>query len=404
MESLLRKIFNQVEQHGTGCFTWDTKTRKLILFDEVSSKNVNRTCDYLILGNVIILLQIFVGELSQTNGLSKGDSFNRLLTAYLIAALPILCVQIQVCRNKAREIVLYINGLLRLPIQNFWKDVCLIHRVNLAYAWVWYVTISITPTVMVIGLHWKNPCRSTLLGGWLLPECRTTQDDAITKGIFHMVWRFLSKTVVLVINHLLWSKSLSSGIVCMVVLQNLCMLLQLENLKRFSNTFSKSKVLKPGEILKFREIQMLALLNNVIIQNALLMFTFCMIILISLAITVFVKLEWNTENIMAFTLFSCSGSNATQFFLMCMGGGMIGIYSTSKELFAMIKRKQKYTTGKTFLTVRQHFGHKRLTRFCRSCTPIRIKLGESNFVEELTPLKCISAAVELTVNVLLLCA
>ncbi|CAL8121578.1 unnamed protein product [Orchesella dallaii] len=400
MESLLRGIYYHVEKHGIVCFKRDTITGKLILLEEITtSKKVSQSCGMLVLSNTIIQFQILYGELSTSKGWNGGELFNRVLAAYYFFILPVVSMYIRICYGKSKEIVLYINGLLQLSNKVFWKDRTLVEHLNFAFAWVLYPSIVLAPTFLVILMHWNNPCRSTLLGSWLLSECRSVsvelENENTTLRFINRAWAMLSKIFVLMVNHVILSKGCSATLFCMVVLNILCMLKLHDHLKS-ENPDNWST----WQATKFREIQVFALLNNEINQNALLVFTFSLILVISLEITAFVRMEWNAENFVALGFFSYSCFNSCFFLIIIMGGGMIAVYSTSKTLFELIKRKQS-CTGR-FLNATQRLEKRWLTKFCRSCTPLRVKLGESNFLEELTPLNCINTAVDLTVNMLLL--
>ncbi|CAL8136824.1 unnamed protein product [Orchesella dallaii] len=279
---------------------------------------------------------------------------------------------------------------------------------NWGFALACNTSLTITPAVFVIGLHWRNPCQSTLLASWILPECgviikEECYNDIITNEIIKWTLLIVIKGGIFLANYLIWAAGCSSTLFCMGGLQILCIMNLHEHLKRYFDACNKEPNASwVSTALPFRKIQILSLLNNNTMQTAVLMFSITMMLLTSLSITVFVRLEWNAKNFLALAYFYVMFWDCILFITVCMGDGMLSVYVESKRILDILKRNEMVTSNGIVLTQSQRLDYKWFQRFRRSCPTIRIKLGGSNFLEELTPLKCLHLASELTVDGLLL--
>jgi len=147
----------------------------------------------------------------------------------------------------------------------------------------------------------------------------------------------------------------------------------------------------------YREIQVLGVLNNCILKTSTLVLTLIVIFLVASSITLFVKLDRSLENALALAFFLLVGIQSFIFLLICLGG-MSGPYVESGKVIETFKREVLCTKTKP------GFEYKWLQRFVRSCAPVKVKIGENNFIERETPLKCVDVAFNITLNLLLLSA
>lgn len=79
---------------------------------------------------------------------------------------------------------------------------------------------------------------------------------------------------------------------------------------------------------------------------------------------------------------------------MILFGGMVSMCAKSKTLL----RQAKGVTGE-LSSKKEKMLNKKLWR---SCDKIKVKFGDNNFLEELTPLRCLNASAEMTVQCMLL--
>ncbi|CAL8146970.1 unnamed protein product [Orchesella dallaii] len=144
----------------------------------------------------------------------------------------------------------------------------------------------------------------------------------------------------------------------------------------------------------YRNIQVLALLTNILVNTAVTGLVFCSILIVALGLAGFVRLEWVSCNFLSLAFCFMMGVNG-MFTLIVLLGGMVGVYMESKSVFQALRRNLS-------VCITEKYKRKFLSRFYKSCRFIRINLGSINFVDTLTPLNCVNFAVNLAVQVLLI--
>jgi len=163
----------------------------------------------------------------------------------------------------------------------------------------------------------------------------------------------------------------------------------------YFRVFSKEQSLTLSLALVYRQNQILAALNNIILQDGLLLTVFEASLLISFCMTILIKMQWTLETLivipLCISLVAC-GILALLVWLGCM----VGIYVESKQLFRRLMNNSNIGISRG-----SRIDRKWTRKFCMSCMPIKIKIGSSNFIEQGTPLNCFNSAVGLTVNILM---
>jgi len=106
-----------------------------------------------------------------------------------------------------------------------------------------------------------------------------------------------------------------------------------------------------------------------------------------------VKLKWIAGNFLPI-LTSVFLFIPTSAMLLVMLSGMVGAYLKSIKVIQGLKQ----SLSKSALNNRDR---KWLKKFCKSCSPIKIRIGSNNFLEALTPLNCSNFAFNLSVQILL---
>lgn len=147
----------------------------------------------------------------------------------------------------------------------------------------------------------------------------------------------------------------------------------------------------------YRKLQLLNILGNQTEQYALAVVISGSILTLSSSFATLVRLAAvaKDNNWMMKSVFGIAAVDAGVTMLVVLGG-MVGAYLDSKRMLERI-RGMEFNDKRVKLVERRW-----MKRFLRSCTLIKIKFGGSNFIEELTPVKCLDFAVQMTVQLLLL--
>lgn len=299
------------------------------------------------------------------------------------------------CVFKASSQCQYINGIVEISksINRSFKPKSTIKKLDFVFAACLTPSIIIAPFLLVFGLHWFSPCKPSLAGYIFIPECSSAYKDFETTML-----NFVVKALIFGINHWSWAASLfcvafcTSGFLVLGVLSFVDFLHAFEEMAKDETEEGIYQIR-----ICYRKIQILECLCNDVQQSDLMVVTIMggTLVLIS-AIDAALMVPWTLENAPGLLYFVLVAVNLSLYLLVGVGT-MSEIFQEFEDLLNRLKRRR--------IMIGQH--RKRLCfqwreRFYLSCTPVKFKFGEFNFVDRLTPLKCISFAINQSVSILLL--
>ncbi|CAL8068160.1 unnamed protein product [Orchesella dallaii] len=335
------------------------------------------------------------------------EMFSLLLAGYVVVAIPMTIAYQLVCKNEAEPMELYINGLYQFAgkhddkkmAKESIKIVNFREAIYMLYAWILYVSLNLTPAIFVFGFHWTKPCRNTILAWWAIPECvfifRNSESMLLQFGML------LGKFVVLTVNYYIWAKNFSTFAFGSAGIQTLFILKLNWIIEIFGKISNKKHAVTKSTGNLYREIQILGQLYNQIVDRAFLVVTILLIFCMSVTFTVLIQMDWTMKNALELAWFSVVGFNCVLYFMVSVGGGMVSVYKQTKRIVDDLKRRRPFSS--CFKVTREkQLEDKWYQKFVRSCLPIRIRLGGSNFLEELTSLRCIDCSIDMTIQLLLL--
>lgn len=126
--------------------------------------------------------------------------------------------------TKPTEITLYINSLYQLesmfenitPV-NFNKSFQTRMAVIVMHCVIFCVTIF--PFVVTYALHWRNPCKATLVGFWMLEECLGGEQN-----LSLIIPSMVLKVLVFLANHWVWAYGLQGVLFGVLVINTLAII------------------------------------------------------------------------------------------------------------------------------------------------------------------------------------
>lgn len=255
------------------------------------------------------------------------------------------------------------------------------------------------PASFVFGLHWRNPCRASMLGYWLLDACG---GPSIFGTKSHEFFEMGKKLAILTGNFYFFSVCFKIGSFVISVLQILCQMSIRGYLRSFWKLSEDIPKRRAGSIYHisqiYRHIQVMSTLNNVIQQNRIIVVLMSAgILLQSLSIFMVVRHPWNWTHLLPLGIYTMLLTDCT-LAIIVLTGGMANIYSDSKLILSRLRTN--ILSGNDNLLPRIELKWAR--KFYKSCDPLKVKFGSTNFFEANTPLNCMNFANGLTVNILLL--
>lgn len=176
---LLSLICKISESIGSLLITWDNGQRRM-KFAVDKTENFQRKFDKL---RKRCFLHSFTVLIVITQCLLGRDTSVSVKAQEIIAICIMQCLtsHLHVCRVKAEEMILYINGQFQFHDKychfgtsysrdGHRKRMTLTERLIKLFALVFALTGLTFPSA-VSGVHWMQPCTASLPGYWLLSEC-----------------------------------------------------------------------------------------------------------------------------------------------------------------------------------------------------------------------------------------
>ncbi len=246
--------------------------------------------------------------------------------------------------------------------------------------------------ILVFGFHWKNPCKSSLVGYFILEECYVANIE--TLGIITVIRRGLAKTAAFIVNSCIWNLGGSSGGFLVTVCYIISPIVQQEIIQLMRKALNDDQNMH-NDLCMYRQLQILNTLCNNTQKVALGAMIVCGTLWTSISLAFLVsslKGGQQKTNGFVYATFGLSISNCTIALVVVLGG-----------LLSVSLKSEKYLKDISKLELTQKSREKRLwiRLYSRSCSKVKIQFGDNNFLESLTPLRCLDWAANIAVQILL---
>lgn len=185
--------------HHSLSLKWDSKQSRVLIGTQAETKNIKQKG--LIL-RVIIITLTGIGFIYS----NQQSNFEIAVLCYQLVMLYASLALMQVFNGQASLVCQYINGHLSFTAQpscSNLQKVCssVISKIGLVYAYSLFPLPFCVGVFCAYGIHIYNPCKTTLLGYWMLPECHFRN--------FNVLLNSSIKIGVFLSNHLIWSYTFS---------------------------------------------------------------------------------------------------------------------------------------------------------------------------------------------------
>ncbi|CAL8129412.1 unnamed protein product [Orchesella dallaii] len=385
---------------------WDSKRKRLSADVSKNSLKTNRLIRYFkrVYATAMVLQVIFTNYNKNDTNTSITDKTE---IAFYLAAMIANDFQLHECWKKASEIVLYINGIVSFGEKyskgqkKKWKSYTLLEKLNIGIAFSMYITATIFAFNFVFLQHWNDPCKSFFPGYQLLDECHIFNITGNMVAPLKYIVILFIKLIVLIFNYISFNVGVQSAAFVIGCLQSICTITLCAHIATFNKLWTANEIPKLDAILIHMEVQVMATVFNEIQQGSLMMAAIVQpVILLAICSFTLLKTPWNGNTIGALGLFLLAVID-TVLVLSVTLGGMAKVHNASKEAIEVMKRFVDISSNDTkkIIPTKKIKLHR---KFVESCSPIKIKFGTNNFVENDTPLNCIRHAFDLTVQLILL--
>lgn len=373
------------------------------------SKAVRNTRYAFMFSTVLALLQgLYVLGKIKYNPPYKINLFYQLTCQYNLMVQVTTLVYMMTFLKHAKSVAKYVNGILEFHRNYLRKtdgkemkaqDRSTKQKFGLMFARIFFPNCLLHPLVFVIGLHWSQPCKPSLMGYWMLEECSFENNTGSSS-----ILGFAVKILVFLANMWIWTIVVSLFLLGMGLLPIQCTLSLVEYIKKFQKLSLNQQTNIRNTTLIYRKLQVLALLMNEIqaygITDNLI---FIVVVAQTVGLCTLINLFQNGINTISawflLTLYVVDTFNTT-IFIVVIFGIMADVWELSNEAVnnLAIFTRVKYTDAKI---TRSEFKMKQIAY--QSFNTIKVKFGSLNCLDRLTPLTCLRFVNELTINILLIC-
>lgn len=194
--------FKFSDKFGTLSIHWNNQNPKAVLGSKSESAILKHRRHFV---RIYMCLFVTVGLLCHKK-YHIGDFNNTIISACFIVMYFAALTHMQAVCTHGSEICQYINGNMSFSDSKTvpgTTKVSFITKISVIFAYSLLPIICFFPILFVYGLHMLSPCKTSLLGYWLLPECRSCNYSALINGALkltlffcnHYIWLYLYSCV-----------------------------------------------------------------------------------------------------------------------------------------------------------------------------------------------------------------
>ncbi|CAL8132212.1 unnamed protein product [Orchesella dallaii] len=145
-----------------------------------------------------------------------SDNLSSLVSVILVATLTETSFYRNLVQIKMMEMVSYMNGLFHTKQT---KKTTAVNRsslakVNMVFSWMAFLSGPMFPAFQG-AFHWQFPCKYSLAGYWIIPECLINQPTFYWANIF-------VKVTVLALNFIVWEFGVTVSLFVISIIQTVC--------------------------------------------------------------------------------------------------------------------------------------------------------------------------------------
>ncbi|CAL8067974.1 unnamed protein product [Orchesella dallaii] len=211
IDPLFDLILKQCSKKETVTVTWNSELKRMTALDDETLNKRRRKSICFNVAAVLIMVQIVAHGFVVPAKKLEVDIFIKILTAYVLIALPALMGFDKVSNHRTSELGPYLTGLYAMNTdgesinQRVPLNASSPPKMFMVFAWGLFLFFRAVSPMMIFGFHWKNPCRPIILAWWTLPECYSDGVNQTDMNIAINVGMQLLKIPVLYVSYLIYN-------------------------------------------------------------------------------------------------------------------------------------------------------------------------------------------------------
>lgn len=335
-------------------------------------------------------------------------TIDSVIAVFALTGMIYSAINIHLSRNNGNLFAMYLNNLLRFEAryqQTYKRPTTIstfsisshLERFNILLALILLILPVLFPPLFILGFHWANPCKASLTGFFILSDCCTTYALTFPNFLLQAFINRVAKTAIFLGNIWIWFNMLGGAMSLTILIQIVGAMMSQECVRIFYKQLKSSKNIYKATLV-YRQLYILNEISNIILQYCMAIFICTLITEFSIVLSTLITLsngnyEESNWLIIASIVIMCYGG------LLCMLallGGLVSVFKESREVLSSSKLLEtRYECRKD---------RKWARRYWKSCSVFKMKFGDNNFLEDLTPLKCLDFSFDLTIQFWLLSA
>ncbi len=325
---------------------------------------------------------------------------NKIMGWLTFMAPGTVCVIFYLTRNLGPMMEIYLNSLMlftRMYSKTQHKPVkghTLNQFLNLLFVHLVTITGLVFPPLFVLGFHWNNTCKISLTGYFFLRECQVSTSGATFKvNVLQYIVHGIVKITIFLGNMWMWYFAACGTMFMINVIHIIGPMMITNSIELLWRRIRIYRGLH-NDAQIYRQIQIFNILCNSLQHDCLGVFMIGVMIFLSMSLGLLVKLGSSLDSGVVIVALLGIVIIDSGFTLLVILGGMVAVHTASEEILAEAKR-----LGTANLPRNIKMWTK---KFWRSCDKVKIRFGDNNFLDKLTPLRCLDTSLNWTIQVLLL--
>lgn len=229
---LLHLTMGLAKQLNSVIIRWDQNSKQMNVSSSSNEYKSLRYKRWLHYSLSFIYITAGLVSLSFTNEKIKSSEVLQTTLLFCMGGIGCIggCLHQTVLWKNAYDVCVFVNGIMTLPQTTLAKGSK--HNVflalNQAVSYGLIISVVIFLPTFVFGFHLITPCKPSLMGYWLLPECWSTKIPTVNNNPIY----FLPKLFIMLVNYWIIAFGLNAGCFAASFLMILCTIKLQENLRR----------------------------------------------------------------------------------------------------------------------------------------------------------------------------
>lgn len=155
---------------------------------------------------------------------SQTNMYQRIISWFSFFLLTIATYDVHEIQQNLNSLIIFLKAIFDLQQKSSTKyrfsELLLNEKLNRTFALMALCTAYVFGPLFVLGFHYLNPCKASLIGNQLITECQT--DIYLPKPIYLHLLNSFKKLTVFILNIWIWHFTTNAAILTVSILMIVC--------------------------------------------------------------------------------------------------------------------------------------------------------------------------------------